>query len=77
MTSTTQSQLLIVNKITNTAVRHYSQTEGYLYKRNGVYHYFVMVKVEKSIIDALVSEAKARSAKIDTDSINESAKQLN
>ncbi|SVB76372.1 uncharacterized protein METZ01_LOCUS229226 [marine metagenome] len=77
MTSTTQSQLLIVNKITNTAVRHYSQTEGYLYKRNGVYHYFVMVKVEKSIIDSLVSEAKAKSAKVDTDSINDSAKQLN
>ena len=69
--------MLIVNKITDTAVRHYSQTEGYLYKRNGVYHYFVMVKVEKTIIDALVSEAKARRVQIDKDSINESAKQLN
>ena len=77
LASTTQSQMLIVNKITDTAVRHYSQTEGYLYKRNGVYHYFVMVKVEKTIIDALVSEAKARRVQIDKDSINESAKQLN
>ena len=77
LNSSTQSQMLIVNKITDTAVRHYSQTEGYLYKRNGVYHYFVMVKVEKSIIDSLVAEAKARSVKIDKNSINDSAKQLN
>ena len=76
LTSSTQSQMLIVNKITDTAVRHYSQTEGYLYKRNGVYHYFVMVKVEKSIIDSLVAEAKARNTKIDKKSINESAKSL-
>ena len=76
LTSSTQSQMLIVNKITDTAVRHYSQSEGYLYKRNGVYHYFVMVKVEKSIIDSLVSEAKAKATKIDTNSINKSAKQL-
>ena len=68
--------MLIVNKITDTAVRHYSQTEGYLYKRNGVYHYFVMVKVEKSIIDSLVSEAKAKANKVDTKSIEKSAKQL-
>ena len=76
LSSSTQSQLLIVNKITDTAVRHYSQTEGYLYKRNGVYHYFVMVKVEKSIIDSLVSEAKAKANKVDTKSIEKSAKQL-
>ncbi len=76
LTSSTQSQMLIVNKITDTAVRHYSQTEGYLYKRNGVYHYFVMIKVEKSVIDSLVSEAKAKATKIDTNSINKSAKQL-
>ena len=76
LSSSTQSQLLIVNKITDTAVRHYSQTEGYLYKINGVYHYFVMVKVEKSIIDSLVSEAKAKANKVDTKSIEKSAKQL-
>ena len=76
LSSSTQSQLLIVNKITATAVRRYSQTEGYLYKRNGVYHYFVMVKVEKSIIDSLVSEAKAKANKVDTKSIEKSAKQL-
>lgn len=76
LTSSTQSQMLIVNKITDTAVRHYSQNDGYLYKRNGVYHYFVMVKVEKSIIDSLVTEAKAKSTKIDTNSINKSAKSI-
>ena len=76
LSSSTQSQMLIVNKITDTAVRHYSQTEGYLYKRNGVYHYFVMVKVEKSVIDSLVSEAKAKANKVDTDAIEKSAKKL-
>ena len=76
LSSSTQSQLLIVNKITDTAVRHYSQTEGYLYKRNGVYHYFVMVKVEKRIIDSLVSEAKAKANNVDTKSIEKYEKQL-
>ena len=35
-----------------------------------------MVKVEKSIIDSLVSEAKAKANKVDTKSIEKSAKQL-
>jgi hypothetical protein len=35
-----------------------------------------MVKVEKSIIDSLVAEAKAKATKIDKKSINESAKSL-
>lgn len=74
--SSTQSQTLIVNKITDTAVRHYSNKDGYLYKRNGKYHYFAYLKVEKSIIDSLVDEAKAVAVSIDTNSINKSASQL-
>ena len=79
MVSTTQSQVLVVNKITDTVVRHYSSNEGYLYKRNGKYHHFIMLKLDKEIVDQLVAEAqnlRASKIKIDTNSINKSAKQV-
>tara|TARA_B100000676_G_scaffold310401_1_gene376821 strand:+ start:130 stop:711 length:582 start_codon:yes stop_codon:yes gene_type:complete len=80
LVSSTQSQVLVVNKITDTVVRHYSTTDGYLYKRNGKYHYFVMLKLNKEIVDELVSEAQGKWAvknnKVNTNSINKSAKQI-
>ena len=79
MVSTTQSQVLVVNKITDTVVRHYSSNEGYLYKRNGKYYHFIMLKLDKEIVDQLVAEAqgiRANKNKVDTNSINKSAKQI-
>ena len=79
MVSTTQSQVLVVNKITDTVVRHYSSNEGYLYKRNGKYYHFIMVKIDKEIVDQLVAEAvavRSSNVKVDTNSINKSAKQI-
>ena len=79
LVSSTQSQVLVVNKITDTVVRHYSSNEGYLYKRNGKYHHFIMLKLDKEIVDQLVAEAqgiRASQIKIDTNSINKSAKQV-
>lgn len=77
LSSTQQSQVLIVNKITDTVVRHYSSTDGYLYKRNGKYFHFVMLKLNKEIVDQLVAESLAKNVKVDTKSINKSASQLN
>jgi hypothetical protein len=77
LSSTQQSQVLIVNKITDTVVRHYSSTDGYLYKRNGKYFHFVMLKLNKEIVDQLVAESLAKTVKVDTKSINKSASQLN
>ena len=79
LVSSTQSQVLVVNKITDTVVSHYSSNEGYLYKRNGKYHHFIMLKLDKEIVDQLVAEAqnlRASKIKIDTNSINKSAKQV-
>ena len=77
LSSTQQSQVLIVNRITDTIVRHYSSNEGYVYKRNGKYFHFVMLKLDKEIVDQLVAESLAKSVKVNTNSINKSASQLN
>lgn len=60
MTSETETEMLIVNKITDTALRHYATTEHYSYKMNGNYHSFVMIKLSKENVDEMIEEALAK-----------------
>ena len=78
--SATQSQVLIVNQIKDTALRHYSQNENYTYKNtnNGQYYAFSMIKLSRPDVDKMIAEYKARHADqyINTANINQSATQL-
>ena len=59
LSSTTKSETIIYNKISDTALRHYAKTENYTYKRGGNYHAFVMVKLSRPNVDAMIEEAIA------------------
>lgn len=76
--SNTQSQVLVVNSIKDTALRHYSQTENYTYLLNGQFYAFSMIKLSRPDVDKMISEYKARHSDqfINTQSINNSANQL-
>ena len=60
MTSETETEMLIVNNITDPALRHYATTEHYSYKMNGNYHSFVMIKLSKENVDEMIEEALAK-----------------
>jgi len=78
--SATQSQVLVVNQIKDTALRHYSQNENYTYKNtnNGQYYAFSMIKLSRPDVDKMIAEYKARHADqyINTANINQSASQI-
>lgn len=58
--SETETEMLVVNRITDTALRHYATTEHYSYKMNGNYHSFVMIKLSKENVDEMIEEAIAK-----------------
>jgi len=60
--SETETEMLIINKITDTALRHYAQKEHYVYKMGGNYHSFVMIKLSKEDVDSMIDYALARRA---------------
>lgn len=62
MRSETESEMLIINKITDTALLHYAQTEHYSYKMGGNYHSFVMIKLSKENVDEMIEYAQRRRA---------------
>lgn len=79
LNSSTQSQVLIVNRIKDSALRHYSSTENYTYQMNGNYYSFVMIKLSRPDVDAMIEEYKKEhtiKAQINTQAINNSANQL-
>lgn len=77
--SSTQSQVLIVNRIKDTAMRHYSSTENYTYMLDGNYYSFVMIKLSRPDVDLMIAEYQREHNinAIDTRSINQAATQLN
>ena len=77
--SSTQSQVLIVNRIKDTAMRHYSSTENYTYMLDGNYYSFVMIKLSRPDVDLLIAEYQREHNinAIDTRAINQAATQLN
>ena len=58
--SETETEMLIINKITDTALLHYAQTEHYSYKMGGNYHSFVMIKLSKENVDAMIEKAQQK-----------------
>ena len=58
--SETETEMLIINKITDTALLHYAQTEHYSYKMGGNYHSFVMIKLSKENVDAMIERAQQK-----------------
>ena len=66
MRSETETEMLIVNKITDTALLHYSETEHYSYKMGGNYHSFTMIKLSKENVDEMIDYARQRRAEKDT-----------
>jgi hypothetical protein len=77
--SSTQSQVLIVNRIKDTAMRHYSSTENYTYMLDGNYYSFVMIKLSRPDVDLMIAEYQREHNinAIDTRAINQAATQLN
>jgi hypothetical protein len=77
--SSTQSQVLIVNRIKDTAMRHYSSTENYTYMLDGNYYSFVMIKLSRPDVDLMIAEYQREHNinAIDTRAINQAANQLN
>ena len=77
--SSTQSQVLIVNRIKDTAMRHYSSTENYTYMIDGNYYSFVMIKLSRPDVDLMIAEYQREHNinAIDTRAINQAATQLN
>lgn len=77
--SSTQSQVLIVNRIKDTAMRHYSSTENYTYMLDGNYYSFVMIKLSRPDVDLMIAEYQREHNinALDTRAINQAANQLN
>ena len=76
MTVTGQAQDTIVNVINDTLVRHYEVDKQVIYTtKNKSYRVYIMVKLGRDHVDALVSEIKQmKLAKtIDTTDIDEAA----
>ena len=79
MTVTAGAQDIIVNVINNTLVRHYEVDKQMIYTtKNKSYRVYVMVKIGKDHVDAIVSELKQQklAKTIDTTSIDEAAKKV-
>lgn len=56
--SETETEILIVNKITDTALLHYAETEHYSYKMGGNYYSFSMIKLSKENVDDMIEYAQ-------------------
>ena len=79
MTVTGQAQDIIVNVINDTLVRHYEVDKQVIYTtKNKSYRVYVMVKIGKDHIDAIVSELKQQklARTIDTTTIDEAAEKV-
>ena len=79
MTVTGQSQDIIVNMINDTLVRHYEVDRQVIYTtKNKSYRVYVMVKLGRDHVDAIVSELKqtALATTIDSTEIDKAAKQV-
>tara|TARA_X000000950_G_scaffold267399_1_gene343841 strand:- start:352 stop:822 length:471 start_codon:yes stop_codon:yes gene_type:complete len=79
MTVTGQAQDIIVNVINDTLVRHYEVDKQVIYTtKNKSYRVYIMVKLGKDHVDAIVSELKqtALATTIDTGKIDEAAEKV-
>lgn len=79
MTVTGQAQDIIVNVINDTLVRHYEVDKQVIYTtKNKSYRVYVMVKLGKDHVDAIVSELKqtALATTIDSSQIEEAAEKV-
>ena len=79
MTVTAGAQDIIVNVINDTLVRHYEVDKQMIYTtKNKSYRVYVMVKLGKDHVDAIVSELKQQklAKTIDTTSIDEAAEKV-
>ena len=79
MTVTGQSQDIIVNMINDTLVRHYEVDRQVIYTtKNKSYRVYVMVKLGRDHVDAIVSELKqtALATTIDSTEVDKAAKQV-
>ncbi len=79
MTVTGQAQDIIVNMINDTLVRHYEVDKQVIYTtKNKSYRVYVMVKLGRDHVDAIVSELKqtALATTIDSTEIDKAAKQV-
>ena len=79
MTVTGQAQDIIVNMINDTLVRHYEVDRQVIYTtKNKSYRVYVMVKLGRDHVDAIVSELKqtALATTIDSTEIDKAAKQV-
>ena len=79
MTVTGQAQDIIVNVINDTLVRHYEVDKQMIYTtKNKSYRVYVMVKLGKDQVDAIVSELKqtALATTIDATEIDKAAEKV-
>lgn len=79
MTVTGQSQDIIVNMINDTLVRHYEVDKQVIYTtKNKSYRVYIMVKLGRDHVDAIVSELKqtALATTIDSTELDKAAKQV-
>ena len=79
MTVTGQAQDIIVNVINDTLVRHYEVDKQVIYTtKNKSYRVYVMVKLGKDHVDAIVSELKqtALATTIDATEIDKAAEKV-
>jgi len=79
MTVTAGAQDIIVNVINDTLVRHYEVDRQVIYTtKNKSYRVYVMVKLGRDHVDAIVSELKQQklAQTIDTTSIDEAAEKV-
>ena len=79
MTETGQSQDIIVNMINDTLVRHYEVDKQVIYTtKNKSYRVYIMVKLGRDHVDAIVSELKqtALATTIDSTELDKAAKQV-
>ena len=79
MTVTGQAQDIIVNMINDTLVRHYEVDKQVIYTtKNKSYRVYIMVKLGRDHVDAIVSELKqtALATTIDSTEVDKAAKQV-
>jgi hypothetical protein len=79
MTVTGQAQDIIVNVINDTLVRHYEVDKQVIYTtKNKSYRVYVMVKLGKDHVDAIVAELKQQklARTVDTTAIDDAAKKV-
>jgi hypothetical protein len=79
MTVTGQAQDIVVNVINDTLVRHYEVDKQVIYTtKNKSYRVYIMVKLGRDHVDAIVSELKQQklAQTIDTTSLDEAAEKV-